>query len=61
MGQAIGLREDFGGSTLRRFGAGIKSAPQARRLLTLAQIHDGGNRSQAARIGNVTLQSSATG
>lgn len=56
MGRAIGLREDFDGPALRRLARMSKSAPQARRLLALAQIYDGGSRSEAARIGGVTLQ-----
>jgi transposase len=56
MGQAIGLRDDFDSSALRRLARGSKSAPQARRLLALAQIYDGCSRSEAARIGGVTLQ-----
>lgn len=56
MGRAIGLRDDFDAVALRRLARGSKSAPQARRLLALAQIYDGGSRSEAARIGGVTLQ-----
>jgi transposase len=56
MGRAIGLREDFDGPTLRRLARLSKSAPQARRLLALAQIYDGGSRSEAARTGGVTQQ-----
>lgn len=50
------MREDFDGAALRRLARLTKSAPQARRLLALAQIYDGGSRSDAARIGGVTLQ-----
>ena len=56
MGRAIGLRDDFDGPALRRLARLSKSAPQARRLLALAQVYDGGSRSEAARIGGVTLQ-----
>ena len=56
MGAAIGLREDFDGATLRRLARSTKSANQARRLLALAQIYDGGSRGEAAKIGGVTLQ-----
>jgi len=56
MGSAIGLRDDFDGPALRRLARGSKSANQARRLLALAQIYDGGSRSEAAKIGGVTLQ-----
>jgi transposase len=56
MSSAIGLREDFDGSALRRLARLSKSANQARRLLALAQIYDGSSRSEAAKIGGVTLQ-----
>ena len=56
MGAAIGLREDFDGSALRRLARVTKSANQGRRLLALAQIYDGGRRSEAAKVGGVTLQ-----
>lgn len=56
MGTAIGLRDDFDGVALRRLARLTTSANQARRLLALAQIYDGGSRSEAAKIGGVTLQ-----
>ena len=56
MGSAIGLRDDFDGAGLRRLARASKSANPARRLLALAQIYDGGSRSEAAKIGGVTLQ-----
>ena len=56
MGLAIGLRNDFDGAALRRLSRVTKSANQARRLLALAEIYDGGNRTAAARIGGVGLQ-----
>ena len=56
MGSAIGLREDFDGTALRRLARASKSANQARRLLALAEIYDGGSRTAAARIGGVGLQ-----
>lgn len=56
MGTAIGLRDDFDGEVLRRLSRTTKSANQARRLLALAEIYDGGSRSAAARIGGVGLQ-----
>ena len=37
-------------------GGQSKDASQARRLLALAVIYDGGARSEAARLGDVTLQ-----
>jgi transposase len=56
MGAAIGLRGDFDGAALRRLARTTKSANQGRRLLALAEIYDGGNRTAAARIGGVGLQ-----
>lgn len=56
MGRAIGLRADFDGSALRRLARSSRSAAQTRRLLALAQIYDGGSRSEAARTGGVSLQ-----
>lgn len=56
MGSAIGLRNDFDGAALRRLARASKSANQARRLLALAEIYDGGSRTAAARIGGVGLQ-----
>ena len=44
MGSAIGLRGDFDGAALRRLSRTMKSANQARRLLALAEIYDGGSR-----------------
>lgn len=56
MAGAIGLRKDFDAKTLRELAKGTKDAAQARRLLALASIYDGGSRTEAARIGDVTLQ-----
>jgi transposase len=56
MAAPIALREDFDGSGLRRLAKGTKDAAQARRLLALAEIYDGGSRTDAARVGGVTLQ-----
>ena len=56
MGAAIGLREDFDAARLRALARGSKDGPQARRLLALAAIYDGASRSEAAKIGGVTLQ-----
>jgi transposase len=56
MPRGIALRPDFSGSELRRLARRSKDAAQARRLLALAAIYDGGTRSEAARIGGVTLQ-----
>ena len=56
MGTAIGLRVDFDGVALRRLARKTKNANPRRRLLALAEIYDGGSRSDAARIGDVGLQ-----
>lgn len=56
MGSAIGLREDFDGTALRRLARASMNANQTRRLLALAEIYDGGSRTAAARIGGVGLQ-----
>jgi hypothetical protein len=56
MPRAITLRSDFTASDLRRLARLSNDAPQARRLLALAAIYDGGKRTEAARLGNVTLQ-----
>jgi len=52
----IPLRSDFNASQLRALARQTKDGPQARRLLALAVIDDGGTRTEAARIGGVTLQ-----
>jgi transposase len=56
MAVPIALRGDFDGSGLRRLAKQSKDAAQARRLLALAEIYNGGSRTDAARIGSVTLQ-----
>jgi transposase len=52
----VPLRDDFDAAALRRLARNSKDGPQARRLLALAAIYEGASRSQAARIGGVTLQ-----
>lgn len=56
MGAAIELREDFGADDLRRCAARAKNAAQTRRLLALAAVLDGMNRTEAARIGGMDRQ-----
>jgi transposase len=56
MGSAIALREDFDSAGLRRLAKASKDAAQSRRLVALAEIYDGGARSDAARLGGVGLQ-----
>ena len=50
------LREDFDAGQLRREARQSKDSGQARRLLALAAIYDGSRRTEAAKIGGVTLQ-----
>ena len=56
MAAAVLLGDDFDGPDLRRLAKGSKGAGQARRLLALAEICDGGSRSDSARVGGVGLQ-----
>lgn len=53
---AVGLRGDFDGKALRRLARRTKDASQARRMLALAAVYDGSTRSEAALIGDVSLQ-----
>ena len=50
------LRRDFDAAGLRREAKATKDAAQGRRLLALAEVYDGGTRTDAARIGGVGLQ-----
>jgi len=52
----IALRTDFNADNCRLVAKKTKDGPQARRLLALAAIYEGASRSEAARIGGVTLQ-----
>lgn len=56
MAAAIGLRSDFEAGDLRRLAKASRDARQTRRLLALAVIYEGGSRTEAARVGGVTLQ-----
>jgi len=56
MGQQLPLRSDFDAAALRLAARRSRDSAQARRLLALAAIYDGASRTEAARIGNVTLQ-----
>jgi transposase len=53
---ALPLRSDFDAQQLRAAARKSKDAAQARRLLALATAYDGGTRTEAAKIGGVTLQ-----
>ncbi|MFC0386784.1 hypothetical protein [Muricoccus vinaceus] len=52
----IPLRGDFDVVRLSVAARRTKDAAQARRLLWLAAVYDGATRTEAARIGGVTLQ-----
>src|ERR1017187_8685777 len=52
----VALRGDFKASQLRALARKTKDGPQARRLVALATMSDGATRTEAARIGGVTLQ-----
>ena len=56
MPAAVAFRTDFTGSELRHLARYTRDANQARRLLALAVIYDGGSRSEAARVAGVGLQ-----
>jgi len=56
MSAAIGLRDDYGSGGLRAAAKRSKDGRQARRLLALAAIYEGATRTEAAKIGGVTLQ-----
>src|SRR5665213_2464092 len=52
----VALRGEFNASQLRALARKTKDGPQARRLLALAAIYNGTTRTEAAKIGGVTLQ-----
>jgi len=52
----IALRSDFDAVHLRAVVRRSKHAGQARRLLALAAVYEGASRTEAARIGGVTVQ-----
>jgi transposase len=52
----IALRADFTAEHCRSLARKTKDAGQARRLLALASIYEGAPRTEAAKIGGVTLQ-----
>ncbi len=53
---AVNLREDYSAAELRRRAAATRNANQSRRLLSLAAVLDGMNRTEAARIGGMDRQ-----
>jgi transposase len=53
---AITLRTDFDAVMVRSAARQSKDGAQVRRLLALAAVYEGASRTEAARIGGVTLQ-----
>ncbi len=56
MSAAVPLRDDFDAPTLRRLSRSCSDNRQIRRLLALAAVYDGMNRTEAARIGGMDRQ-----
>jgi transposase len=56
MAAALSLRKDYDAGKLRSLARRSRCADQARRLLALAVIYEGGSRGDAARIGDTGLQ-----
>ena len=56
MRPGIVLRPDYEAAQLRALAKASRNAGQSRRLLALAEIYDGGSRTEAARVGSVGLQ-----
>jgi transposase len=56
MPAALTLRTDYPADDLRRLAKRTKDNSQSRRLLSLAAVHDGMNRTDAARIGGMDRQ-----
>lgn len=54
MASAVSLRADYSALDLRRLAATTRNANQSRRLLSLAAVLDGMNRTEAAKIGGNT-------
>ncbi len=56
MRACVPLRPDFDASSLRLFAKRCSDTRQTRRLLALAAVYDGMNRSEAAKIGGMDRQ-----
>ena len=56
MAPAVSLRTDFSAGDLRRLSAATKHANQSRRLLSLAAVLEGMDRTTAARVGGMDRQ-----
>jgi transposase len=56
MAAPVPLRDDFDAAALRGLAKASRDPGQLRRLLSLAEIYDGGTRGAAAKVGGVGLQ-----
>ena len=56
MATAIAIRSDYSAAQLRLLASKTKDANQSRRLLSLAAVLEGMNRTDAARIGGMDRQ-----
>jgi transposase len=56
MAAPVPLRTDFDAAQLRGLAKRSRDPDQTRRLLALAAIYDGATRTEAAKVGSVTLQ-----
>ena len=56
MSVCITLRNDFDGTQLRALARRSADARQVRRLLALAAVYDGMNRTEAAKVGGMDRQ-----
>src|SRR5918998_4289625 len=56
MPAAVRMRTDYSAGELRRLAAATKNVNQSRRLLSLAAVLDGMNRTEASRMGGMDRQ-----
>ena len=56
MSGAVRIRDDYSGDELRRLASAARDGEQTRRLMALAAIYDGKNRTEAAAIGLMDRQ-----
>ena len=56
MAAPVRVQDDFSPGQVRAFARRAKDGDQVRRLLAIATILYGGSRSDAAKVGGVTLQ-----
>jgi transposase len=56
MGSSVPLRTDFGATRLRGLARKCGDNRQIRRLLSLAAVYDGMNRTEAAKVGGTDRQ-----